>query len=532
MGETEEHFTQVLQLLETLKVDHDKLRKENTALREQVKNLCKRPDKQNTRTSMTVSKLAMVDVTRMAQDPSVQNIAEAEDEDGTDEDRSDGLALSASTAVDPTKSSYATGYDYNLLKSSEVLVVMHDVGVANQDIDDSAGMWVNYILALERNSTLKVVNKKKLIAEGKYYHVKSITEGLPIEKLIAYCKSRGVRGIAPCSVSDEIYLSRNIKTLQDHDIWPFCCEDPQSYITLDHKWLSYLFCKEQGIAQAETIPVRVDTVDACRALVERITGDGKPCFLKECFDTVGGDGVIKIDKLEDYDDAVLRLSKGKGPQPADTIGVDQHIVIQAGHPGRICTSHNIFYKGTHVSQYTTKENADNIDRLGDLRLDMALGSWSPNKDDLTLSFKLDLDDPSDRNVRDQAITTMKQVGKALNYTGMLEVEFIIAEEPDAVINVLEFNPRFSGACHAYVGSGMVQDYMHILSLIASTKGDTDSVMKVASTFHVRSDAHVPKANFKDYNCPKFYLKQPGTIFKLRNYEIGNSVSLRPFSSHF
>lgn len=63
--------------------------------------------------------------------------------------------------------------------------------------------------------------------------------------------------------------------------------------------------------------------------------DGKPCFLKECFDTLAGDGVIKVDKMEDYKGAVRQITKGKEPQLADTSRVEQHRVIRVGHPGQI-----------------------------------------------------------------------------------------------------------------------------------------------------------------------------------------------------
>ena len=99
---------------------------------------------------------------------------------------------------------------------------------------------------------------------------------------------------------------------------------------------------------------------------------------------------------------------------------------------------------------------------------------------------------------------------------MLEVEFIIEDNANATLNVLEFNPRFSGACHSYVGAGMVQDYMHVLGLIVTTKDNTEKVMsEKAGITRIRSDTHVPKSNFKDYNAVKFYLPQPKTILKLR-----------------
>lgn len=368
-----------------------------------------------------------------------------------------------------------------------------------------------------RNSTLKCIDKKRLAKEGKYYHLKSIREGLDVGILINFCKKNGIRAIVPTSVADEIYLAKHKKDLTHNGIYPFCCDDEQAYITLDHKWLSYQFCVKNGIAQAETLPYRTDTVDECRALVAKAVAMGKPCFVKECFDTLGGDGVIKVDDIEELDDALDRITKGKGPQPADTPGVDQHIIVQMGHPGRISCCHNVFYKGNLVSCYVTKENEGIIDKLGELRLDMAIGTWSQYKGDLSTSFKLDLDDPSDRNLRDQAVNVMKKVGKALNWTGMMEVEFIIERHAEATLNVLEFNPRFSGACHSYVGAGMVQDYMHVLGLIVTTGDDTEKVMsEKAGVTHVRSDTHVPKSDFKDYNAVKFYLPQPLTMLKLRS----------------
>jgi len=284
----DERYAQILQLLESFKAENadevSKLRKENEELQQQIQNLCKSGSKmQAARSSMTYSAMAMADVHRMAKDPELMDKIRENSDANDGSGNFDGMDLTASVAVDPSKSSYATGYNYNLLKSSEVLVTMHDVGDANKDIDNGPGMWANYILNKERNSTLKVCNKTRLLKEGKYYHFKSIREGLPIKELVEYCYSRGIKAIVPTSVSDEIYLSTNISELQANNIWPLCCEDPQSYITLDHKWLSFEFCVKHGIPQAETLPLRVDTVDACRALAENTIADGKPCFLKECF---------------------------------------------------------------------------------------------------------------------------------------------------------------------------------------------------------------------------------------------------------
>lgn len=512
--EQNEQVTEILRLMQTLKEYSSneicRLRKENVRLKMKVHKLS--GSSKSMKPSRRFSEMAMADCMLMAKSThTLEGLAEMEVVD-----ENDGMLLTDTAALDPTKSSYATGYDYSLLTAKEVLITMHDVGEANKDIDRGPGMWANYILNKERNNTLKCVNKSKLQTEGKYYHLKSLREGLEIDTLISYCKNKGIRAIVPTSVSDEIYLSDHKKDLMANSIYPFCSDDSQSYVTLDHKWLSYQFCVENGIAQAITLPLRVDTAEACRELVAKTIADGKPCFVKECFDTLGGDGVIKVDTMEEYEDAITRITEGRGPQQADTSDVEQHVIVQAGHPGRIACCHSVFYKGSLVSCYVTKENEELISKLGELRLDMAIGTWSTYSGDLTTSFKLDLDDPSDRSIRDQAVSIMTKVGKKLNYTGMLEVELIIDRDPDAILNVLEFNPRFSGACHSYVGAGMVQDYMHVLGLIVTTEGDTKKVMlEKAGCTHIRSDTHVPRSNFKDYNAVKFYLPQPLTMLKLR-----------------
>jgi len=386
MMDAEDLYATIMKEMKTLGEELVELRAENEELKTQIKKL-RMGTGRKSMSGMALSNLAMEEVNAKIQSDDFlkegEKLGEISEEevsishdgdDGMDmsvtDDGGDGMKLSESVATDPRKSSYATGYDYSLLTAKEILITMHDVGPGNRYIDDGPGMWVNYILTLERSNTLKVVNAGKLSSEGKYYHIKSIKKGLPIGELVAYCKKRGIRAIVPASVSDEIYCATHIKTLQAAGVYPFCCDDPQNYITLDHKWLSYEFCKEHGIAQSETLPLRTDTVDACRALAEKCIADGKPCFFKECFDTLAGLGVIKVDKMEDYDNAVLRITSGKGPEPADTKGIDQHIILQAGHPGRISCCHNIYYKGHHVSCYVTKENSAIMDQLGAYKLDM------------------------------------------------------------------------------------------------------------------------------------------------------------------
>lgn len=252
--DAEELYANIMKEMKTLGEELVELRAENEELKGQIRRL-RRGSGIQLQSGMSLANFAMGEVSNrvkshdfLKEGERLSGVTEAEesvshdDDDGMNmsersDEGGDGLALSASVAKDPRKSSYATGYDYSLLTAKELLITMHDVGPGNRHIDDGPGMWVNYILTLERSSTLKVVNKAKLMSEGKYYHIKSIKKNLPIGDLVTYCKKRGVRAIVPASVSDEIYCATHIKTLHASGIYPFCCDDPQSYITLDHKWL-------------------------------------------------------------------------------------------------------------------------------------------------------------------------------------------------------------------------------------------------------------------------------------------------------
>ena len=450
----------------------------------------------------------------MAKYDDPDNVDVSEEDIADEEEEDDGVET-----INDRRSSYSTGYDYSLLKASEVMITTADVEKFHKKIEGGEGLgtWVNLVFAEERINTLNVVDKARLKEEGKYYHLKSLRKDLEVQELIDFCKSAGIKAIVPTTVEDELFISTHQEELRKNDIWSLACEDAQSYLTLDHKYLSSLFCKEHGIAMAETIPLLANTEDACRDLAEKTMAQGKPCFLKECYDTSSGEGVIKVNKMEDYDNAVERITSGKGSQPADTADKDVHIILQAGNPGIICTGQAIFYKGEMLSGYITRENMELISKLHEYKLAFSIGEWNPTKEDLTFSFKLDLNDPFERKIRDQGIEIMKKAGKAVNYTGMFEVEFIIEESPDAEVNVLEFNPRFSGAAHGYTGSGIVQDYMQLIGLMATTKDDAETITSTMDlgNVRVRSDPHVPQSDLKAYNATKFYMVQLEVMVFLR-----------------
>ena len=144
---TSDKFTEILQLMQTLKEESEAeihhLKAENAKLRRQLKGQLP-GGRFSTKPSGRFSQIAVADAMRFA-----KNTHALEGLEDALVEGNDGMLLTDSVSLDPSHSSYATGYDYSLLKPKEILVAMHDVGDANKDIDQGPGMWANYILNKE-----------------------------------------------------------------------------------------------------------------------------------------------------------------------------------------------------------------------------------------------------------------------------------------------------------------------------------------------------------------------------------------------
>jgi len=449
-----------------------------------------------------------------------------------------------------TRSGYdRQSYDYSTLAASEVLVTTDDLGRFHHDrMQKGQGLWVHYILAKERRRTLQAVNPEKLKAEGRRYRMKSITNELAhdgdeggdshhsqsppggyaakehsghhagADKFIHWCLSHGIKVIVPASVPDTVFVSRHKAALARQGVFSLTCEDSNMHFTLDHKWLCYELLSANGVNQPLTMPVRKDTAEACLTLVHKNAKLGIPCFLKETYDTLAGDGVAKVKTVQEFEDAVKKFSHGKPLQPADTPGSEQHLILQEGHPGDVHEGQALFYKGQLVSCYLTRENPEVIDCLGEQRTEMSLGRLAPGAKEKTLSLQLPL---TDDRTRDAMLNALHCIGVAAEYTGMVGVEFIIARDPETGVmtddeaTVLEINARFSGGIHSTMGSGMIQDYMGLLAAVAHGVPD-DKLPGHNDWPLVRSDGHIPQSDFLKYNPVGWHLRNLDQLLSVRH----------------
>jgi len=403
------------------------------------------------------------------------------------------------------------------------LVTTDDLGRFHANRNQKGqGIWLHYVLAKERRRILQRIDPAKLRAEGRRYRMKSVTEDMAssgsADRFIAYCVAKGVRAIVAASVPDSIFVSRHKEELASHGIQSLTCDVPETHIRLDHKWLCYEWLSEHGVAQPRTLPVRADTADACRELVEENAARGNPCFVKRTFDTCAGDGVVKVTSFVEYQAALKRLSGGCGAQPCGTLGETQQLILQQGHPGDVHEGQAIFYKGELVACYLTKENPEMIANLGEHRKAMMWGRLAPGAKDKSSKLQLSVED---ERTRDAMLSALHRIGGATGYTGMIGAEFVISRDPqtgvmtDDEATLLEINARFSGGIHSTLGSGFIQDYMGLLA--ALVEGTPSCALPLRNEWPlVRSDGHEPQSDFLAYNPMGWCVRNLGQLATVRH----------------
>jgi len=140
------------------------------------------------------------------------------------------------------------------------------------------------------------------------------------------------------------------------------------------------------------------------------------------------------------------------------------------------------------------------------------------------------------------VDMLQRIAQASNFTGMMDVEFFVPEDPSEGVSILEFNPRFSGAVHSSLTSGFLEDYLDLLykelerdvspvSLLRSlSRGESFEefvgTLKRCCTWTcesqrcgplTRSDDHEPDSWLRNYNLTKFYACRPLTLKDLQNF---------------
>lgn len=398
-----------------------------------------------------------------------------------------------------------------------ILITVGDVGPFLCNITDGIGLWVNYILALEREQVLHRDGLTSIAQTcGAAYSVKSIRAEMQEcpANFLRYCEQTGIRAIVPTTVEDCIFVAEQRVGLNAVGVEALVCEDSDTYYTLDHKWLSYSFCQDHDFHQPDTLPLRQDTQAACRDMVA--AHFPAPCFIKKTFHTWASRGVTKVCGVEQYDKAVAKITLRDGLQLADVPDREVQLVVQKGDPGSIFGSQSIWYLGRLVSAYIWKENTSVIENMSATISRTLAGKFGRAEAEPSM-FKVE-----SREIRDEMLRLLGDIGRAANYTGMMDIEFVVSEGHERVetplVRILEFNPRFSGGVHAALGSGFLEDYMSLL--VSRAQGSSDEKLHHRETWPlVRSDGHEPRCRLQDYNVVQFYAARMWAMLQLRSWPL-------------
>lgn len=421
----------------------------------------------------------------------------------------------------------------DVLRPTQILVTMGETGVLCSKIKEACllspvvglieclgllhsglGLWAYYVLSLEMKRLLS--SKKREVASGfcrnqERCRVKSLTN-THAESVVDYCKREGVRAMVPTCVEDSIFIAQNYTDLQAAGVASLTCENQEIYRTLDHKWLSHKFCLENGFRQPLTLPLREDTLLQCRNMAASVFPSG-PCFIKRTFNTWAGLGVWKVHTLDEYDKVVATM-QARGLVKAATASDDEiDVIVQEGHPGSIFGSQCIWYKGALVSVYVWKESMAVVSNMSATIAQTLAGCCWCKKEEPSMT---QVGNPA---LKAALVKLLSEVGDVAAYTGMMDVEFL-AEEVDQylmtpIINIMEFNPRFSGGVHASLRSGFLEDYFVLLSARVQGVADEETPRR-ASWPHIRSDGHVPNCNLQNFNPLCFYIRMLWQLVTLRS----------------
>jgi len=379
------------------------------------------------------------------------------------------------------------------LSPQSILVTIEDVGRLGGKLSEGLGMWVNYILGV----------RQQRAADGSTssdYQIKSIPKKLPISVFLKYLRDNAIQLIVPTGVHDAEYLATHRQGIEALGVRFLACSDPSLYTTLDHKWLSYRWIVDSGLEQSTSLPLKEDTLAACRQLAESTFP--KPVFIKKTCDTHAGAGVTKVANIQEYEAAV----KNKAV-PASSSDCEVMYMVQQGNSGLILGSQSSFYNGELVSTYISC--APGIADYGNLKGNFVLGPL--NGKDVRTEVSVE-----NRDHVASLVQMLQRIGRASNYTGMMDVEFFMPEEPSASVSILEFNPRFSGAVHSSLTSGFLEDY---LDLLYQQLAPARPFASERSWPLIRSDGHEPDSWLRDYNLVKFYASRPGIVKDLQHLRI-------------
>lgn len=227
-----------------------------------------------------------------------------------------------------------------------------------------------------------------------------------------------------------------------------------------------------------------------------------PFFLKIASGTNGGRGVWLIKNQEEHDAAL----KTRECNAAETV-----LLAQKATFGRVVCSQVIYDHGRPVAFFFVESNTDE-----DLA---AVGrKYVLSSEDREVKKKAELKEHQWTTV----VKVLWQVGDTTRYHGMIDIEFIVADESNPGVNagsvwLLEFNPRFSGSVNAALSNpGFLDAYFDVVFERVDMNAP---IREFSQGVQIRSSYNL-------YNVLPFYLKHFYEVLLVREWNIGFGVDRR------
>ncbi|KAG7349491.1 ATP-grasp domain containing protein [Nitzschia inconspicua] len=318
------------------------------------------------------------------------------------------------------------------------------------------------------------------------------------ETVVNFIKQNKIDVIVPSDVTDTMFLAEHYHKIAPH-VKLAITENVKIYEIMEDKWENYKMLKQNNIATPST------------ELFDKEKEQQYPFFLKVASGTNGGRGVWYCRNDDDLRDAL----KSKEANSKAALLLRQTPIY-----GDIICAQVIYKHGKPVGFFFAKSiKADDLSGIGK----NYVFSRSKSVRDMNSHVKVELSEDQWNDVS----MIFEQIGKATDYHGMIDIEFIVAGPSNSIaergsIWLLECNPRFSGGIHTTLSNpGFLDLYFDVVNGNLDTQECT-----VCGNYSRGVDMRATFGQFKPTN---FYMEHPFKVLCVRHWQVNNSHTYIPLT---
>eukprot|EP00751_Fragilariopsis_kerguelensis_P039693 CAMPEP_0171015698 /NCGR_PEP_ID=MMETSP0736-20130129/26137_1 /TAXON_ID=186038 /ORGANISM="Fragilariopsis kerguelensis, Strain L26-C5" /LENGTH=510 /DNA_ID=CAMNT_0011450683 /DNA_START=1 /DNA_END=1531 /DNA_ORIENTATION=- len=385
-----------------------------------------------------------------------------------------------------------------------VLVTVNSITPLYGDlIERGLGLWVGYII--QKYLKLRGINFRLYMKSIITNSSSPLASDTTVKQVVSFIKKNKINYFIPSDVTDTMFVSKYWNEIQQTGV-KFCITPSLSvYEHLEDKWETYQMMKEGQIPTPHTI-----VFDPSVPFEEH----QYPFFFKVASGTNAGRGVWHCTNPQELTEAlqakeVVRAKKEK------TL-----LLIQQATYGQIICAEVIYNHGTPLGFFfATSVAAEDLAGQGAKYIqsqdDEYKQKHSHNKVELT-------------DAQWETCTKVfQQLGKETQYHGMIDIEFIIANDTngeqcaDGSVWLLECNPRFSGDIHTTLSNpGFLDLYFQVMNGLDAV---TLQGMKCGN-YSLGVDMI---SEFGNYFPTQFYVSNPLNVLNIRHWYQNNYSSWDP-----